>query len=130
MPGTMNPQQQDHTNLVIYWDYGECRCANCCVESGVLIVPIQASTRSNSAASTVSSYSLVGNIRSACLDYGPVRSFRAYGNFSRTTSSKSASVRSELSSSGVTVIDFPEDGQEGAGVKTMLGESSIQFDVV
>lgn len=59
----------------------------------------------------------MANVRSTCLEIGPIKSFRAYGNFSGNTT------RSELLSSGVTLIDFPEDGQKGAGVKTMLGKS-------
>lgn len=67
--------------------------------------------------SGISNYKVVANIRSTCLEIGPIKSFRAYGNFSGHTT------RSELLSSGVTLIDFPEDGQKGAGVKTMLGKS-------
>ena len=81
-----------------------------------LIMQLLASTCS-STMSGISNYNVVANIRSTLLEIGPIRSFRAYGKFSAYTT------RSELSSSGVTLIDFPDDSQKSAGVKTMLGES-------
>jgi hypothetical protein len=83
---------------------------------------LAASTHALSASTTISNYDLVANIRSACLELGSIKSFRAYGNFSGQISARISTAHSELAASGVTVIDFPDDMRKEAGVKTMLGK--------
>lgn len=73
-------------------------------------------------AGAVSTYEMVKNIRSALAIYGPLKSFRLYWDHSgHPFPSTAQRVRSELSASGVTLIDCPAEGRKGAATKKMLG---------
>ncbi|KAK1222777.1 hypothetical protein PQX77_014345 [Marasmius sp. AFHP31] len=60
--------------------------------------------------SHVSGYSLVNSIFEAARQYGYIKAFRSYANFSESTSIGSR--RSELQSSGVNLIDCPHNGRK------------------
>ena len=66
----------------------------------------------------VSGYEVVQKIRSAVQIFGLIQSFKMYHDSSNHTLSN---LRSELYSSGVTLIDCPSNGRKEAATKTMIG---------
>ncbi|KAF9483798.1 hypothetical protein BDN70DRAFT_264346 [Pholiota conissans] len=93
-------------NIAIFWDYG--------------------STQTLSATSSVSVYDIVANIRSACLELGTIKSFRAYGNFTLQGSASMSGSHSELVASGVTVVNCLDDARKEVAVKMMLVDMIAQ----
>lgn len=54
--------------------------------------------------------------------WGSIKTFRAYLEMSNWSSSKSLSLRSELQSSGVSLIDCPHNGKKEVADKMILGQ--------
>lgn len=76
----------------------------------------------SSAATTISTYEIVKNIQSAVAPYGPLKSIRLYWDFGgHHFPSTTRRIRSELSASGVNLVDCPAEGRKGAAIKKMLG---------
>ncbi|KAF8162983.1 NYN domain-containing protein [Crassisporium funariophilum] len=96
----MTVQPQDKEGINIFWDYE--------------------TTRADAANSAISSYELVQNIRKALQTFGTIQSFKAYWDFSGQLSQRFANLRSELCSSGVTLIDCPSNGRKELAVKMMI----------
>ena len=65
-------------------------------------------------------YDIVNNISRMARLFGSVTTFRAYLDIA-TQSSKSAVFRSELQSSGVSMIDCPHNGKKDVVDKMILG---------
>ena len=66
----------------------------------------------------VSGYEVVQKIRSAVQIFGLIQSFKMYHDSSNYSLSN---LRSELCSSGVTLIDCPSNGRKEAATKMMIG---------
>lgn len=66
----------------------------------------------------VSGYEVVKKVRSALLPFGPIQSFKMYHDSSDQSLSN---LRSELGSSGVSLIDCPGNGGKEAATKKMIG---------
>ncbi|KAF9036732.1 hypothetical protein BJ165DRAFT_602780 [Panaeolus papilionaceus] len=77
-------------------------------------------TRGGGLSSSVSTYDLVKNLRTALRPYGKLKSVRAYWDFSGQLMASASSARSDLSSSGVTLIDCPASGRKDLATKMML----------
>ena len=76
----------------------------------------------SSSTSIISTYETVKNIQLAVATYGPLKSMRLYWDFDISlVPSTTLRIRSELSASGVTLIDCPAEGRKGAAAKKMLG---------
>jgi len=71
--------------------------------------------------SAASNYDIVKNIREAITIFGAIKGIRAYADFSAEALPRSITIRSELSSSGVTLIDCPGDGRKDLSPKIMIG---------
>ncbi|KAL0947150.1 hypothetical protein HGRIS_013278 [Hohenbuehelia grisea] len=80
---------QEEREVAIFWDLENC-----------------------SAASSISAYSLVENIRNLAHTFGILKSFKAYVDVAQQPSISSLNYRAELQSSGVSVTDCPHLGQE------------------
>ncbi|KAJ8078549.1 hypothetical protein PM082_012832 [Marasmius tenuissimus] len=84
------PPTTPNGQVGIFWDYENC-----------------------SVPSHVSGYSLVNSIFEVAQQFGSIKTFRSYANFSEMDSSPSIdSRRSELQSSGVSLIDCPHNGRK------------------
>ncbi|KAH9483749.1 hypothetical protein JR316_0003225 [Psilocybe cubensis] len=119
----MAVHRYDQEDIAIYWDYGSCTMLSQYSSSLAKVYStLPDTTRSTSASGAVSTYDLVKNIRAAIAPFGPIKSFRAYSDFSLTPSFglKSTNIRSELSSSGVSLVDCPSDGRKELCTKIML----------
>ncbi|OCH95311.1 DUF537-domain-containing protein [Obba rivulosa] len=64
-------------------------------------------------------YSIVSNIREIAHEYGSLKQFKAYLQLSEQ-SSKSVNLRSDLQSSGVSLIDCPHNGRKDVADKMMM----------
>ena len=65
---------------------------------------------------------MVKNIRSGIASYGSLQSIEVYWDFDgHAIESSTTRLRAELSASGVSLIDCPGKGREGAAIKKMLG---------
>ena len=82
-----------------------------------LTIPENCSPPSNSCGL---GYDIVNNISRIARLFGSVTTFRAYLDIS-TQSSKSMVLRSELQSSGVSIIDCPHNGKKDVVDKMILG---------
>lgn len=82
-------------------------------------LPTETSQISNTSANTPIR-EVVQNLRAAVHAFGHIKSFRAYWNFS----GQNRLQLSSLSSSGVSLIDCPENGRKDVAVKIMLGRYS------
>ncbi|KDR73456.1 hypothetical protein GALMADRAFT_227905 [Galerina marginata CBS 339.88] len=95
----MSTQAQAKENLTVFWDWDTTR---------------------SSASTTVSTYDVVKNVRAAVAPLGAIKAIRAYSDFGGAALSRSTSVRSELSSSGVTLVDCPGEGRKELSAKIMI----------
>jgi hypothetical protein len=66
-------------------------------------------------------YDIVNNISRIARLFGSVTTFRAYLDISAQLSTKSTVLRSELQSSGVSMIDCPHNGKKDVVDKMILG---------
>ncbi|KDR73458.1 hypothetical protein GALMADRAFT_72264 [Galerina marginata CBS 339.88] len=83
-------------DAAIFWDYENC--------------PVPSNT---------SGYVVVDNIRSLVRPYGSVKSFKAYLDISEQIP---LTLRSELQSSGVSLVDCPHNGRKDVADKMIIGE--------
>ncbi|KAJ8517552.1 hypothetical protein ONZ45_g5270 [Pleurotus djamor] len=88
----LSPQLND--DVAIFWDYENC-----------------------TAASAISGYYLVHQIRSLAHSYGIIKSFKAYTEIEQI---KAPALRAELQSSGVSVTDCPHLGKKDVVDKMMI----------
>ena len=72
-------------------------------------------------ASGSSGYKVVDNIRQAANQFGVITVLKAYLELGTTGPSKVKSLRSELQSSGVSLIDCPHNGSKDVADKMLLG---------
>lgn len=89
---------------------------------------IAETTRGGGLSSSVSTYDLVKNLRTALRPYGKLKSVRAYWDFSGQLMASASSARSDLSSSGVTLIDCPASGRKDLATKMMLGMLNLYLE--
>ncbi|CAA7267646.1 unnamed protein product [Cyclocybe aegerita] len=73
-----------------------------------------------SAARSLSTYDVVDNIRAAISRHGVIKTLRAYWDTATTSLISASRIRSELASSGVSLIDCPGEGRKGASTKRLL----------
>ncbi|KAH9483748.1 hypothetical protein JR316_0003224 [Psilocybe cubensis] len=85
-------------NVAIFWDYEE----NC---------PVPSNT---------SGYAAVDCLRNLAEPYGSVRSLKAYLEVTEQTPSKTLLMRSELQSSGVSLVDCPHNGRKDVADKMII----------
>lgn len=70
-----------------------------------------------------SGYEIVDKIVTLARPFGCIKQFRAYLEIADlNVASKSATLRSELQSSGVTLVDCPHNGRKEVADKMLLGE--------
>lgn len=76
-----------------------------------------------SAPSSLSGYELVKRIRDVAHGFGTVKLLKAYTELSEqsTNSSRSTALRSELQSSGVSIIDCPHTGYKNVADQMIIG---------
>ncbi|KAH7930845.1 DUF537-domain-containing protein [Leucogyrophana mollusca] len=86
----------ENQDVAIFWDYENC-----------------------SPPSSLLGYDIVNNIRRMAHVFGPVTNFKAYLGLS-DQSAKSTALRSELQSSGVSLIDCPHNGRKDVADKMIL----------
>ncbi|KAF8162982.1 NYN domain-containing protein [Crassisporium funariophilum] len=85
-------------DVAIFWDYENCP-----------------------APSNASGYAIVNNIRSVAQPYGSIKAFKAYLGVSELfPESRASTLRSELQSSGVSLIDCPHNGRKDVADKMIL----------
>ncbi|KAI0637218.1 limkain-b1-type NYN domain-containing protein, partial [Trametes polyzona] len=65
-------------------------------------------------------YAIVNKIRRLAHQYGSVKTFKAYLEYAEQTSPKLVSLRSELQSCGVSLIDCPHIGRKDVADKMMM----------
>ena len=73
-------------------------------------------------------YKVVKKIRKLALQDGIVKTFKAYMQLSDQPSKTPASIRSELQSCGVSLIDCPHSGRKDVADKMMIGKRSRYID--
>ncbi|CAA7262480.1 unnamed protein product [Cyclocybe aegerita] len=73
-----------------------------------------------SAAGSLSTYDIVDNIWAAISRHGVIKTLRAYWDTTTTSLTSASRIRSELASSGVSLIDCPGEGRQGASTKRLL----------
>ena len=73
------------------------------------------------APANISGYRIVNQIRSVAQRYGPVNLFKAYFDFTQSSSAKSMILRSELQTSGVSLTDCPHNGKKDVADNMILG---------
>ncbi|KAJ8517573.1 hypothetical protein ONZ45_g5269 [Pleurotus djamor] len=90
---------KSHLDVAIFWDYENCH-----------------------APSSVSGFDLVKSIRTVAHEYGSVKLFKAYFELTEhaMTSPRQLALRSELQSSGVTLIDCPHNGRKNVADQMMM----------
>ena len=79
-------------------------------------------------ASGSSGHSVVDNIRRIALEFGVVTVFRAYLELRETVSSRTYALRSQLHSSGVSLIDCPHNGSKEVADKMLLGALQASYE--
>ncbi|KAF8969794.1 limkain-b1-type NYN domain-containing protein, partial [Flammula alnicola] len=85
-------------DVAIFWDYENCP-----------------------APTNASGYALVNNIRSVAQPYGSVKSLRAYlGITEHFPVLRALTLRSELQSSGVSLVDCPHNGRKDVADKMII----------
>ncbi|PSR88887.1 hypothetical protein PHLCEN_2v5036 [Hermanssonia centrifuga] len=89
--------QEVDENVAIFWDYENCELP-----------------------ATADGFTVASGIRRIAHEYGTVKVFKAYFEMSELTSSRSISLRSELQSCGVSLIDCPHNGRKDVADKMML----------
>ena len=70
---------------------------------------------------TVDGFTVASGISNIAHQYGSVKVFKAYFEMSELNSQRSISVRSDLQSCGVSLIDCPHNGRKDVADKMMLG---------
>ncbi|KAH9853992.1 NYN domain-containing protein [Lenzites betulinus] len=85
------------SNVAVFWDYENCALP-----------------------ATEPSYMIVNKIRQFAHQYGSVKSFKAYVEYTEQTSLKTMALRSELQSCGVSLIDCPHNGRKDVADKMMM----------
>ena len=73
------------------------------------------------APANISGYRIVHQIRSVAQRYGSVNLFKAYFDFTQSSSAKSMVLRSELQTSGVSLTDCPHNGKKDVADNMILG---------
>jgi len=70
----------------------------------------------------ISGYSVVNNICALALSYGTIKSLKAYlGIAEQTFVPRAVALRSELQSSGVSLVDCPHNGRKDVADKMIIG---------
>ncbi|KAI0831050.1 NYN domain-containing protein [Trametes gibbosa] len=90
------------SNVAVFWDYGKLLTKNCALPA------------------TEPSYMIVNKIRRLAHQYGSVKTFKAYVEYTEQTSLKTMALRSELQSCGVSLIDCPHNGRKDVADKMMM----------
>lgn len=106
-------------NVAIFWDYGTSTIedpVNCCTR--LMVVN---STENCELPFNADGYSVAGGIRDIAHKYGTVKVFKAYLETKEQTSPRALSIRSELISSGVSIIDCPHNGRNDVADKMLIG---------
>lgn len=73
--------------------------------------------------SDASGYDIANNIRMMAHTYGSVKSLKAYLEITdQVSSARALAMRSELQTSGVSLIDCPHNGRKDVADKMIMGE--------
>ncbi|KAL0563606.1 hypothetical protein V5O48_018460, partial [Marasmius crinis-equi] len=78
--------------------------------------------------SYVSGYSVMNEIRKVAQQYGRIKTCRGYANLSENNSGRSVALRSELQSSGLSMIDCPHNGRKNV-VDQMIIADMLTFAI-
>lgn len=107
----------DHSKVAIFWDYGQFPPINSIPAAHQFALPENCSPPSSP---NGLGYDIVNNIGRIARLFGSITTFRAYLDIS-AQSYKSVALRSELQSSGVSIIDCPHNGKKDVVDKMILG---------
>jgi len=78
--------------------------------------------------SNASGYAVANNLCSLSRPFGSVRLFRAYFDVNeQLPAHKSLSLRSELQSSGISLVDCPRNGRKDVADKMILGSCVLNL---
>jgi len=81
-----------------------------------------------SAPSNGSGFAIASNIVSLARPFGSIKVFKAYLEISdQPPFSRSLALRSELQSSGVTLVDCPHNGRKEVADKMIIGQKPIDI---
>jgi hypothetical protein len=111
----------DNRKVAIFWDYGKPNVRPLLIAHGVYPSPENCGPPLSSEA-----YAIVNGIRRIGHIFGAVTTFKAYLDLSEQPSRNSVVFRSDLQSSGVSVIDCPHNGRKDVVDKMILGTCSVQ----
>jgi len=76
----------------------------------------------------MSGYSVVNTIRALALTYGSIKTLKAYLEISEQTFlPRALNLRSELQSSGVSLVDCPHNGRKDVADKMIIGGLSFTY---
>jgi len=121
----MDPDIEQQEDVTIFWDFSSFFSYVQLATNAQLLFFLQGSTQNSSAAATISTSALVKNICSAVTPYGPLKSIQLYWDHAGYPIQPAATrIRSELSASGVCLIDCPSEGRKEGAMKKMLGAPS------
>ncbi|PPQ72077.1 hypothetical protein CVT26_006713 [Gymnopilus dilepis] len=107
-------------DVAIFWDYGEVFVVHFPSHLSLSVHFTSETTENCPVPSNTSGYSVVEKIRLLAQPYGSVKSFKAYLEISDQVQ-KSVLLRSELQSSGVSLVDCPHNGRKDVADKMMIG---------
>lgn len=111
--------------VAIFWDYGEYKLLLSTTDLSKLCFFI---TENCPAPTSTSGYAIVNNIRSVAQTFGSVKLFKAYLEVTEQVPvSRAVVLRSELQSSGVSLIDCPHNGRKDVADKMILGISTLSL---
>jgi hypothetical protein len=110
----------------IYWDYGEPSTT----WSKHHITKSIEHIENCRPPSNVPGYIVANNIRRAANTFGCVNIFKAYFDFSQSSSARALSLRSELQTSGVSLTDCPHNGRKDVADNMILGASALSDTLV
>jgi glucose uptake protein GlcU len=115
-PCSMSMQRSG--NVAVFWDYGAFR-----ITSSTLKVLFSCYVLENCPApASTSGYAIANSISALARSFGSLKVFRAYQEISDQSRT---SLRSELQSSGVSLVDCPHNGRKDVADKMILGQKSI-----
>jgi len=112
--------------VAVFWDYGAffVPIFYIVLLSILFLKPLE----NCSAPSNGSGFAIASNIFSLARPFGSIKVFKAYLEISdQPPFSRSLALRSELQSSGVTLVDCPHNGRKEVADKMIIGQKPIDF---
>jgi len=104
-------------DVAVFWDYGMLSPEPAELHQLTYIRPENCPIPSDA-----SGYSVVTKLCLLSRHFGSVKVFKAYLDIAELPASRSVSIRSELQSSGVSLVDCPHNGRKDVADKMILGQ--------